>query len=135
MPSGRQPELPAPQAHRPARRRHSSPSDRQVALSPHVSAPALGGATNATLRAHLHELAAELHEVAASIHDMRAEEHAQAIHLSSADADFHQLWGDLRRTAAAAERASAQKERNAAEYWRRHGFLFEVRGRVDVAGP
>jgi hypothetical protein len=122
MPSDRHPELPAPRAHLPPRRRHRSLSDRKVALSPQVGAPALGGATNATLRAHLRELAAEVHELAASIHDWRAEEHAVAFRLSMGDADFHELWGDLRRTAAAAERACAQKERHAAEHWRRHGF-------------
>jgi hypothetical protein len=122
MPSGRHPELPAPRAHLPARRGHRSLSDRQAARSPQVGAPAVGGATNATLRAHLHDLAAEVHELAASIHDWRAEEHAVAFRLSLGDADFHELWGDLRRTAAAAERACALKERYAAEHWCHHGF-------------
>jgi hypothetical protein len=116
MPSGRHPELPAPAG-------APSGSASAALSSPQVGTPALGGATNATVRARLHELAAEVHELAASIHDWRAEEHALALRLSLGDADFHELWSDLRRTAAAAEWASARKERDAAEYWRRHGFL------------
>ena len=120
MPSDRHPELADPRAHLPASRRHHSPCDPQVAPSRHVGSPVVGGATNATLRANLHALAAELHELAASIHDWRAEEHAQALRDPVADADFHQLWAALRRTAAAVERGSAYKERQATTYWRRH---------------
>jgi hypothetical protein len=80
----------------------------------------IGGATNAFLRANLHELAAEFHELAASIHDLTAEDHALALRRSFGDASFHRLWIDLRRTAAGVERARAQSERQAAEYWRRY---------------
>jgi hypothetical protein len=120
MPSGRHPELADPRAHLPAPPRRHSPCDPQGAPSRHVGSPVVGGATNATLRANLHELAAEFHELAASVHDWRAEEHAQALRDSVGDANFHQLWEGLRRTAAAVERGSAYKDRHAAMYWRRH---------------
>jgi ribosomal protein L12E/L44/L45/RPP1/RPP2 len=95
----------------------------------------VGGAPIASLRANLHELAAEFHELAAAIHDWKAEEHAQAVLHSLGDVSFHELWRDLRRTAATAERASAQKQRQAAEYWRgRSDGDVSDEGRVDVAG-
>jgi hypothetical protein len=71
----------------------------------------LDATATATLRANLHELAADFHDLAAAIHDLRAEEHVQAVLHSLGDPIRHQLQADLRRTAAAAERASAQKER------------------------
>ena len=71
----------------------------------------VGVAVITVLRADLHELAADFHELAAAIHDWRADEHRQALRHSVGDPIHHQLQVDLRQTAAAAERASAQKER------------------------
>jgi hypothetical protein len=90
-----------------------------VPLRWQVGSPVVDAAAIATLRANLHDLAADFHELAASVHDLRAEEHAQALKHSLGDPSLHQLWADLRRTAAAAEWACARKERHAAEQWRR----------------
>jgi hypothetical protein len=122
----------------PAPRRHRSLSDRQVELGRHVGSPAVGGATNAFLRANLHELAAEFHDLAASIHDLAAEDHALALRDSLGDASFHRLWIDLRQTAAAVDRAKAESERRAAEYWRGHpeaDGVSATEGRSDGPGP
>jgi hypothetical protein len=119
MSSGRHPELPAARTHLPPPRRHRSLSDRRVELSWQVGSPVVGGAPIAILRANLLELAAEFHELAASVHDLRAEEHAQALLDAFGDVNSHELWRDLRRMAAAAERWNAQKERHAAGGWRR----------------
>jgi hypothetical protein len=94
----------------PAPRRHPPPPDTRVPLSRDVGSPVVDAAI-ATLRADLHELAADFHELAAAIHELRVEEHAQALRHSLGDPIHHQLQADLRRTAAAVERASAQKER------------------------
>jgi hypothetical protein len=120
MPSGRQPELAHPRAHLPAPARRHSPGDPQGAPRRHGGSLVVGGATNATLRAELHELAAEFHELAASLHDWRAEEHARALRDSVGDANFHELWAGLRQTAAAVERGGAYQDRHAALYWHRH---------------
>ena len=140
MPSGRHPELPAPRVHMPAPRRHRSPPESRVPLSRDVGSPVVDAAPIATLRADLHELAADFHELAAAIHDLRAEEHAQALRDSLGDPIDHQLQADLRRTAAAAERASAQKERALRRSAMRlsTGVVTDSLrsdGRVDVAGP
>ena len=92
---------------------HPPPPPRRIPLSWDVGSSILDAAAIPTLRANLHELAAEFHELAASIHKLRAEEH------DLGDPIRHRLWAALRRTAAVAERASAQKERHAADYWRR----------------
>lgn len=110
MPSGRHPELPAPRVHLPPRP-HPALPDRRVAPSRDAGSPVADAAAVATLRAQLHELAADFHELAAAIHELRAEEHAQALLHSFGDPAHHELWADLRRTAAAAERTIAQKER------------------------
>ena len=120
MSSGRHPELPAARMHLPPPPRHRSLPDRRVGLSWQVGSSVVGGAAIATLRANLHELAAEFHELVASVHDLRAEEHAQALLDAFGDVNAHELWRDLRRMAAAAERGNAQKERHSADYWRRH---------------
>jgi hypothetical protein len=91
----------------------------RVPLNWDVGSSVLDAATIAGLRANLHELAADVHELAAAIHNLRAEEHEQALLHSLGDPGHHQLWADLRRTAAAAEWASARKERHAAEHLRR----------------
>ena len=91
----------------------------RVPLSWDVGSSVLDPATVAGLRANLHELAADVHELAACIHDLRAEEHEQARQHSPDDPGRHQLWADLRRTAAAAEWASARKERHLARQLRR----------------
>ena len=91
----------------------------RVPLDWDVGSSVFDTATIAGLRANLHELAADVHELAAAVHDLRAEEHAQALLHSLGDPGLHQLWADLRRTAAAAEWASARKERHAAEQLRR----------------
>jgi hypothetical protein len=111
MPSGRHPELPDSRVHVPAPRRHPPLPDPRVPESRDVGFSVVDAAAVATLRADLHELAADVHELAAAIHEMRAEEHAQALLHSWGDPVLHQLWADLRRTAAAVERGSAQKER------------------------
>jgi hypothetical protein len=80
-------------------------------LSRDVGFPVVNATAIDTLRADLHELAADFHELAAAIHELRADEHAQALLHSLRDPIDHQLQADLRRTAAAAERASAEKER------------------------
>jgi hypothetical protein len=85
----------------------------RIPLSWDFGSSILDAAAIRTLRANLHELAAEFDELAASIHDVRAEEH------DLGDPIRHRLLADLRRTAAVAERAGVQKERGAAEYWRR----------------
>lgn len=143
MPSGRRPEPPALRLHLPTPRQPSRPAPR-VPLSWDVGSPVFDAAAVATLRANLHELAAELHELAASVHDLRAEEHEQALLHASGDPVVHQLWADLRRTAAAAERASAQKERarrRSAMRLSKTAVTAEADrrprndGRVDAAGP
>jgi hypothetical protein len=96
--------MPAPRPHPPL------PAPR-VPLSRDIGSPVVNATAIDVLRADLHELAADFHELAAAIHDLRAEEHAQALRDSLGDPIDHQLQADLRRTAAAAERASAQKER------------------------
>jgi hypothetical protein len=112
VPSGWQAEPPAPRVHM-LRRRHRPRPVPRIPLSWDVGSSILDAAAIPTLRANLHELAAEFHELAASLHDLRAEEH------DLGDPNVHRLWGDLRRAAAVAERTSVQKERRAAEYWRR----------------
>ena len=111
MPSGRHPELPAPRVHMPASRRHPSLPAPRVPRSRDVGSPVVDAVAITILRADLHELAADFHELAAAIHELRAEEHTQALLRPLGDPNHHQLQADLRRTAAAAERASAQKER------------------------
>lgn len=119
--SGRhQPSAPGP--HLPPGSNSPFPAPR-VPLSWDVGSSVFDTATIAGLRANLHELAADVHELAAAVHDLRAEEHAQALLHSLGDPGPHQLWADLRRTAAAAEWASARKERNAAEQLRRSPAL------------
>src|SRR5215213_5668749 len=149
MPSGRHPQPPALRVHMPVPRRTSRLPDPPVPLSRDAGSPMVDAAAIATLRADLHELAAELHELAAAIHEWRADEHGQALRHSLGDPIHHQLQADLRRTAAAAERASAQKERELrsmtmlwsamrAEQDRGHADADRHRrnaGRVDVAGP
>ena len=90
---------------------HPPLPDPRAPPSRDIGSPVVNATPIATLRADLHELAADLHELAAAIHELRAEEHAQAVLHSLGDPIHHQLQADLRRTAAAAERASAQKER------------------------
>jgi hypothetical protein len=89
-------------------------------------------------------LAADVHELAASVHDLRADEHAQALLHARGDPILHQLQADLRRTAAAAERTNAQKERarrNSAMRLTKTAVTREADRRlrnerqVDVAGP
>ena len=111
MPSGRHSELPAPRVHMPAPRRHPPRPAPRVPPSRDAGSPVVDAAAIASLRADLHELAADFHELAAAIHDLRAEEHGHALVHALGDPTHHQLWVQLRRTAAAVERASAQKER------------------------
>ena len=117
MESGRHPEPLAPELHLPPGRNLSLPAQR-VPLSWDTSPSGFDAAAIAGLRANLHELAADFHELAASIHDLKAEGHEQALLHARGDAELHRLWADLRRTAAAAEWASARKERRAAEQLR-----------------
>lgn len=114
--------------------RHHEPSAPELPLPPGLNIPlpgprapldwdvgssALDSAAIPALRANLHELAADVHELVASLHDLRAEQHKQALLHREGDPGLHQLWADLRRTAAAAEWASARKERHAAAQLRR----------------
>ena len=113
LPSRRQPDLPARPAHLPpGRHPELSPQDQRYGAGYSVVADA---AAIATLRANLHELAADFHELAASIHDMAAEQHAQALLHGFGDPILHRQCFQWRRARAAAERASAEKERRAGE--------------------
>jgi hypothetical protein len=116
-PAGRQvgPEPPAPRVHLPPARRHPPPPAPPVWRRWDVGSPVVDAAALATLRANLHELAAEIHELAASIDEVKAELHGRPRHDPSGDALRHTRQANRRRAAAAAERASAQKERHAAE--------------------
>jgi hypothetical protein len=97
-----------------AARRHLGPTARRVSLRRGLRSAVADAATIGTLRTDLQELAATLHEVAASIHDLGRDEHVQAFLDGVGDPVLHRQEAEGHAAAAAAERASAEKERRAA---------------------